>query len=132
MTNAFVDLKLSAAGFDADAVTRIRAILDAPQEQAVSVGPLEIDPRTRRVAFRGIPVGLSQKEFELLYELAQDPERVFTKQELLRTIWGFRTVGRTRTLDAHASRLRRKLADAVPGERVVVNVWGVGYRLLDA
>jgi DNA-binding response OmpR family regulator len=56
--------------------------------------------------------------------------RVFTKEELLRDVWGFRSLGRTRTLDSHASRLRRKLAAAgLAG--CVVNVWGVGYRLLD-
>jgi DNA-binding response OmpR family regulator len=54
---------------------------------------------------------------------------VFTKDELLRDVWGFRSKGRTRTLDSHASRLRRKL-DA-EGSRYVCNCWGVGYRLLD-
>ena len=61
--------------------------------------------------------------------LASDPTRVFTKDELLRTIWGFRTLGSTRTLDSHACRLRHKLGRG--GDRFVVNVWGVGYRLVD-
>ena len=59
---------------------------------------------------------------------AEDPERVFKKEDLLRDVWGFRSMGRTRTLDSHASRLRRKLnrgGDA----GYVLNVWGVGYRL---
>ena len=61
--------------------------------------------------------------------LASEPRRVFTKDELLRDVWGFRSQGRTRTLDSHASRLRRKLdPDAT---RFVVNCWGVGYRLID-
>ena len=59
----------------------------------------------------------------------RDPSRVFTKEELLRDVWGFRSMGRTRTLDSHASRLRRKL-DPESG-RYVINVWGVGYRLID-
>jgi DNA-binding response OmpR family regulator len=59
-----------------------------------------------------------------------DPMRVFTKEQLLREVWGFRSLGRTRTLDSHASRLRRKLGAAKPGV-FVVNVWGVGYRLLN-
>jgi len=58
-----------------------------------------------------------------------DPTRVFTKEQLLRDVWGFRSLGRTRTLDSHASRLRRKL-NAAGAAAVVVNVWGVGYRLL--
>ncbi len=58
------------------------------------------------------------------------PSRVFTKEELLREVWGFRSLGRTRTLDSHASRLRRKLSAGGAGG-IVVNVWGVGYRLVD-
>jgi DNA-binding response OmpR family regulator len=54
-----------------------------------------------------------------------------TKEELLREVWGFRSAVRTRTLDSHASRLRRKLGACAGGERFVVNVWGVGYRLLE-
>ena len=57
------------------------------------------------------------------------PTRVFTKEELLRDVWGFRAMGATRTLDSHACRLRAKLGAA--GDRFVVNVWGVGYRLVD-
>ena len=52
-----------------------------------------------------------------------------TKDELLRTIWGYRSTGHTRTLDSHACRLRQKLG--LHGDRFVVNVWGVGYRLVD-
>jgi DNA-binding response OmpR family regulator len=54
---------------------------------------------------------------------------VFTKEELLRNVWGFQSLGRTRTLDSHASRLRRKL-DPERG-RFVINCWGVGYRLVE-
>ncbi|MDX6509027.1 MAG: two-component system, OmpR family, phosphate regulon response regulator PhoB, partial [Gaiellaceae bacterium] len=63
-------------------------------------------------------------------KLLSEPSRVFTKEELLREVWGFRSLGRTRTLDSHASRLRRKLAATGLGP-FVVNSWGVGYRLLD-
>jgi DNA-binding response OmpR family regulator len=93
------------------------------------VGDLEIDVASRLVRLRGQPVALSQKEFALVRTLASDPTRVFTKDELLRSIWGFRTLGTTRTLDSHACRLRHKLGRF--GDRFVVNVWGVGYRLVD-
>ena len=73
------------------------------------------------------PVDLCRREYELLVHLASDPERVFTKTELLRSVWGFQTPGTTRTVDSHACRLRRKLSAV--GGRWVVNVWGVGYRL---
>ena len=93
------------------------------------MGELEIDPPSREVRLRGGRIELSQKEFSLLRALAADPTRVFTKEELLRTVWGFRAMGSTRTLDSHACRLRQKLGRE--GDRFVINVWGVGYRLID-
>jgi DNA-binding response OmpR family regulator len=113
---------------------RIRAVLrrtSPPDTERVRIGELVLDRATRRVTVSGRTVPLSGKEYELLVRLAADPQRVLTKEELLRDVWGFRSVCRTRTLDSHASRLRRKLAAAgAPGW--VVNVWGVGYRLVDA
>src|SRR3954464_14049582 len=86
------------------------------------VGDLELEVAGRTARLRGVPLALSQKEFALLRILASDPVRVFTKDELLRQVWGFRHVGTTRTLDSHACRLRRKLG--LHGDRYVVNVWG--------
>ncbi len=112
---------------------RIRAVLrrttGATRERLVAA-ELVLDRRTRDVTIGGRRVGLSTKEYELLLELASEPDRVFTKEQLLRDVWGFRSLGRTRTLDSHASRLRRKLG-AVSTRHWVINVWGVGYRLLD-
>ncbi|MGH3077364.1 MAG: winged helix-turn-helix domain-containing protein [Gaiellaceae bacterium] len=114
-------------------LARIRALLrrTAPSaSEVLTAGDLVVDKRTRRVAVRERPVVLSAKEFELLARLATEPHRVFTKEELLREVWGFRAMGRTRTLESHASRLRRKLCLGAE-DLYVVNVWGVGYRLLD-
>lgn len=93
------------------------------------VGELEVDPAGREARLRGRRVVLAAKEFALLLALASEPTRVFTKEELLRDVWGFRAMGATRTLDSHACRLRQKLGRA--GDRFVINVWGVGYRLVD-
>ena len=93
------------------------------------VGELDIDPQARTARLRGEALALSQKEFALLRMLASEPARVFTKEELLRQIWGFRHLGTSRTLDSHACRLRHKLG--VHGDQFVVNVWGIGYRLVD-
>jgi DNA-binding response OmpR family regulator len=82
------------------------------------------------VTVRDTLVSLSAKEFDLLARLAVEPSRVFTKEELLREVWGFRALGRTRTLESHASRVRKKLCVDV-NDRFIVNVWGVGYRLLE-
>ncbi len=113
---------------------RVQAILRRTRTRqalgALRVGTLEVDPVSREVRVGGNRVELAQKEFALLRALATEPTRVFTKEELLRDVWGFRSMGTTRTLDSHACRLRQKLA--VHGERFVLNVWGVGYRLVDS
>jgi|SRR5579884_1996307 len=114
-------------------VERMRAVLRraAPRRLGPQrIGPLLLDREARVVAVRGVPVALSQKEYELLLRLADDPQRVFTKDELLRDVWGFRARSRTRTLDAHASRLRRKLRAVDADAPLVETRWGVGYRLL--
>lgn len=113
-------------------VARIRAVLrrvTPPAADRVEAGEIEIDRPTRRVTLAGERIVLPSKEYELLLKLASDPLRVFTKEELLRDVWDFRSIGRTRTLDSHASRLRRRLAR--PGRpSYVQNVWGVGYCLI--
>ena len=98
------------------------------REGPLRVGELVIDPVTRQVRIGDRAVELANKEFALLKALASEPKRVFTKEELLRDVWGYRSMGRTRTLDSHASRLRRKLDPE--GARFVFNCWGVGYRLV--
>ena len=98
--------------------------------RVLRAGPVVIDVRSREVRVSGRPVELSDKEYRLLVTLAGEPTRVFTREELMRGVWGLQTFGRTRTLDSHASRLRRKLRGD-GDEKLVVNVWGVGLRLID-
>ena len=99
----------------------------------VRVGTLEIDALARQVWVDGRPVALASKEFSLLLVLAGEPGRVFKRAELMAMVWGWSDAGSTaqctRTLDSHVSRLRRKLAAG--GVSYVINVWGVGYRLID-
>jgi DNA-binding response OmpR family regulator len=114
-------------------VARIRAVLrrsgPAPRESlAVDVIRIDIPARAVTVGDERVPVG--GKEYELLMKLASDHGRVFRKEELLRDVWGYRSLGVTRTLDSHASRLRRKLQVNGHGP-FVINVWGVGYKLVD-
>jgi DNA-binding response OmpR family regulator len=114
-------------------LARIRALLrrsTATSAEVLVADDLVVDRRTRRVMVRDTVVQLSAKEFELLAWLAAEPYRVWTKEELLRQVWGFRALGRTRTLESHASRIRKKLRVA-GDDRYIVNVWGVGYRLLE-
>jgi len=114
-------------------VERIHAVLRRSRpavQEVLEAGPVRVDTRTRDVRVGGRRIHLSQKEYELLVQLAREPERVFTKAELLYEVWEYRAPARTRTLDSHASRLRRKLREAGTGQAFVENVWGVGYRLL--
>ncbi len=113
-------------------LARIAAVLRrraGRRDGPIRVGELVIDPATREVRIGEREVELANKEFALLRTLASEPRRVFTKEELLRDVWGFKSMGRTRTLDSHASRLRRKLDPE--GVRYVFNCWGVGYRLVE-
>jgi DNA-binding response OmpR family regulator len=114
---------------------RIRALLRRAYEPHAApvtrIGALSINHRAREAAVAGRPIALAAKEFELLRCLASEPTRVFTKQELLRDVWHYEASSRSRTLDSHAARLRAKLAAAGPGRRLVINVWSIGYRLID-
>lgn len=107
----------------------LRRTTTQPGRGRLRVGDLEVDPISRDVTLRGRRITLSAKEFALLRALATEPTRVYTKEELLRDVWGFRSMGQTRTLDSHACRLRHKLGEE--GDQFVLNVWGVGYRLID-
>jgi len=84
---------------------------------ALLAGEAEIDGETVEVSAQGPLADLA----------AREPERVFAKSELLRAVWGYRSGGSTRTVDSHASRLRRKLGDP----RVITTRPGVGYRIAD-
>jgi DNA-binding response OmpR family regulator len=108
---------------------RIRVLLRRAYEQSPTpvsrVGSLTVNHASREVHVGERRVELPPKEFELLQTLIADPTRVFTREELLRNVWGYRTP--SRTLDSHASRLRQKLS--TDGEQLIINVWGVGYCL---
>jgi DNA-binding response OmpR family regulator len=102
----------------------------APSGEEVCFGKLRVLRGPRSVFVDKGEVDVSTKEFELLLFLLADPYRVFTKEVLMKAIWGYYGGHRTRSLDSHASRLRRKLTVAgAPG--LIVNQWGIGYRLAD-
>jgi DNA-binding response OmpR family regulator len=113
--------------------SRIAAVLRRAQARraprVLHVGELRIDITSRIVKFGDVELALPTKEYELLRTLAADPYRVFTRAELLRSVWG-QSYGSSRTLDSHACRLRRRLCDA-GAEGLVRCIWGVGLRLAD-
>ncbi len=93
--------------------------------EALVRGPLVVEPESRTAMVAEVPVTLTHKEFALLAVLATKPDRVFTKEELLSAVWDFTGTSKSRTLESHASKLRRKLA-AAGAEGMVVNCWGGG------
>ena len=111
-------------------VARIRAVLRRrpPRSELLDLGGVVVDRGARRVIVHGADVTLAAKEYALLLKLASDPDRVFTREQLLRDVWGYRSYFPTRTLESHASRVRCKLA-AAGLEGWVVNAWGIGYKL---
>jgi len=94
-------------------------------------GPLVIDTERRLAALDGEPLELTLKEFDLLHLLASHPGRAFSRDELLRDVWGYDYVGTTRTVDVHVQRLRQKLGDDPAAPRFVETVHGIGYRFRD-
>ncbi|MBC7287326.1 MAG: response regulator transcription factor [Armatimonadetes bacterium] len=118
-------------------LARVRAILRravtaekaAAQKKHLSYPGLEIDLPTRTVVVQGEEVHLTPKEFDLLFKLASNPRRVFTREELIQQVWGYPTPGSDlRTIDTHIKRLRKKLQEGRDVSWSLSTVWGVGYR----
>lgn len=114
-------------------VARIKAVLRRTQTTFdnitnwnIEYTGLEIQADTRKVLVDNKEVELTPKEFDLLYHLAVNPRRVFTREELLTAVWGYDYFGDRRTVDVHIRRLRTKL-ECLPHE-YLTTVWGVGYQ----
>ncbi|WJK42621.1 response regulator transcription factor [Solwaraspora sp. WMMA2056] len=127
------DLVLATAG-PAEVETRLRLLVTRRAAAAgatgtmVTCGDLAIDPDMYAVKLKGRPLDLTFKEFELLKFLAQHPGRVFTRDQLLREVWGFDYFGGHRTVDVHVRRLRAKLGSEY--ESMIGTVRQVGYKLV--
>jgi len=114
-------------------VARVKAILrrgdnKTPREsKPVYLGNLEIDPISREVHVGSQTIDLRTQEFELLFTLAKQPGRVFTREQLLQLAWGFDFFGQTRTVDVHIAHLRKKLEGC---SVKIETVTGVGYKVI--
>jgi DNA-binding response OmpR family regulator len=114
--------------------SRIRAVLRragprALGDEMLQSGPIVLDRRSRRVSVRGEPVELTFSEFELLQALMSRPGELFSRQELLRAIWGDSAYRDPRGIDVHIRHLREKLEVAPERPELLLTVRGVGYRL---
>ncbi|MEE1077255.1 MAG: response regulator transcription factor [Acutalibacteraceae bacterium] len=114
-------------------VARIHAVLrrtsanEAPNVKEVTWDKLSINLTNYELKVDGVQVDTPPKEMELLYHLASNPNRVFTRDALLDEVWGFDYYGDSRTVDVHVKRLREKI-DGVSSQWELKTVWGVGYK----
>ena len=97
----------------------------------IQAGDLSIDVERRAVILRGTPVDLTAKEFDLLLHLAQNPGRVYSREQLLDFVWGYNHSGYEHTVNSHINRLRAKVETDPANPRYVLTVWGVGYKFVD-
>ncbi len=107
-----------------------RATPKAPRRERLSFDGLELDAETREVRKRGELVGLTAREFDLLWFLAEHPRQVFSRDLLMDRVWGYAAALDTGTVTVHVRRLREKIEDEPSRPRFLETVWGVGYRFV--
>ena len=114
-------------------VARVKAVLrrtetkEGEQKKVITFENLSINIDNYELEINGKLVDVPPKELELLYFLASNPNRVYTREQLLEEVWGFDYFGDSRTVDVHIKRLREKL-ESVEGNWHLKTVWGVGYK----
>ena len=106
---------------------RVQLRVQRPESEKISVGLLQIDVPFRKVCLQDLEIPLSKTEFELLCFLARNPDQVFSREELLKQVWGYDRLPTTRTVDTHILQLRQKLNSIF-----FETVHGIGYRLRSA
>jgi len=120
----------------AELVARVEAVMrrlsppsvEEAEEPPIERGPLRVEPATRRAFLDGEELVLTQREFDLLAYLAARPGRVFSRDQLMETVWEYPFFTDTSTVTVHIRRLRAKLGDDPAEPRFIETVWGVGYR----
>ena len=116
-------------------VSRVRAVLrrthrdvEEEGEPTLDIGDLQINPKTRLVILNGEEIGLTAKEFEMLWHMARHPRQVFTRDQLLESVWGLSDYIDPGTVTVHIRRLREKIEADPSKPRYLQTVWGVGYK----
>jgi DNA-binding response OmpR family regulator len=106
-----------------------RSVRPQPAHERVVFGDVELDSATRDVRRSGEQVQLTAREFDLLWFLASNPRRVFSRDQLMSRVWGYEAAVDTGTVTVHVRRLREKIEADPSSPRHLETVWGVGYRL---
>jgi two-component system, OmpR family, phosphate regulon response regulator PhoB len=138
-TDRIVGLELGADDYvtkpfsPRELAARVRTVLRRAEPQTdsgerLSFDELKLDSASREVTKQGRPVRMTAKEFDLLWFLASHPRRVFSRDDIMRRIWGYSAALDTGTLTVHVRRLRQKLEDDPSRPRHLETVWGIGYR----
>ena len=112
-------------------VARVKAVMrrTAPDDnQTITLENLSVSLATYKVIFEGQSLDMTPKEIELLFFLAWHPNKVYTREQLLESVWGYDYYGDSRTIDVHVKRLREKLPGAEAHGWQIKTVWGVGYK----
>jgi two-component system response regulator MtrA len=112
-------------------IARVRACLrrvEPLQTALVRIGDLSIDVQGHQVSREGVGIALTPLEFDLLNTLARSPARVFTRDELLETVWGYRHTADTRLVNVHVQRLRAKIEHDPDQPEILLTVRGIGYK----
>ncbi|MFD2165055.1 winged helix-turn-helix domain-containing protein [Thalassotalea euphylliae] len=109
------------------------AINPTPSQDAVTcIGELMVDHQCHKVTYRDTAIELTSTEFELLSFLGRHPDQVFSRSQLLDSVWGYHHSGYEHTVNSHINRLRNKLEKDVSTPQIIQTVWGVGYKLNSA
>ena len=138
-TDRIVGLELGADDYvtkpfsPRELASRVKTVLrrsrpDPLLPERIAVGPLEVDAGSRQVRRNGELLRLTAKEFDLLWFLASHPNRVFGRDQLMRSVWGYEAAIDSGTVTVHVRRLREKLESDPSHPRLIETVWGIGYR----
>jgi len=139
-TDRIVGLELGADDYvtkpfsPRELATRVKTVLrrarpSRPPRECVTVGPLRVDAARREASTDGRALNLTAKEFDFLWFLASNPNRVFSRDQLMHRVWGYSAAVDTGTVTVHVRRLREKLEEDPSRPQLLETVWGVGYRL---
>lgn len=113
-----------------EVVARVKAVLRRTQKIQYATEILKLDEHRFTVEYHNQEVTLTSVEFQLLKPLANKPERIFTREQLMQNMYSDQRIVNNRTIDSHIKKLRKKLADISEGKDWIQSVYGTGYRLM--
>ena len=113
-----------------EVVARVKAVLRRTQSVSTSSKKLELDDERYQAIYNGQTLALTAVEFQLLKPLSKEPGRIFSRDQLMRSMYNDDRIVSDRTIDSHIKKLRKKLTDISPDQELIQSVYGVGYRLI--